>query len=80
MLCESQRKHLRVTERGGQEVLLLTVIPSRGLFLYFRQAPSIQSQLCVALLLLLTAAFTSNSWMKFVGLGQGRESSRVMVS
>lgn len=80
MLCESQRKHLRVTERGGQEVLLLTVIPSRGLFLYFRQAPSIQSQLRVALLLLLTAAFTSNSWMKFVGLGQGRESSRVMVS
>lgn len=69
-----------VTERVGQEIPLLTVIASRGLFLNFRQAPSIQGQLCVTFLPLLTAAFASNSWVKLAGPGQGRVNSEVMVS
>lgn len=50
-----------VMESGGQEIPLLTVISRCGLFLYFRQAPSIQSQLCIAFVLLFAAAFASNS-------------------
>lgn len=69
-----------VTERIGQEIPLLTIISSHGLFLNFRQAPNIQSQLCVTFLLLLAAAFASNSWVKLAGLGQGRVNSEVMVS